>query len=129
MKKSDLFPSRFLSVADLQGRTAAAIIKTVTVEDVGNDGKQKPVIYFHGKVKGLVCNKTNFNVIADGYSDETDDWADQPIELYPAKVAFKGELKDAIRVRIPHARRSPSAGSVSGTRFPYGVSSRAGARS
>ena len=75
---------------------------------MGDDGKQKPVIYFRGKEKGLVCNATNYDVIADAYGDETDDWAGQPIELYPTKVPFKGQLTDAIRVRIPQAKPEPA---------------------
>jgi hypothetical protein len=54
--------------------------------------------------KGFVCNATNYDVIADAYGDETDDWTGQPIELFPTKVAFKGQLTDAIRVRIPQAK-------------------------
>jgi len=104
MKRTDLFPSRFLRCVDLQGRPQTVIIKLVSLEDVGDDGKQKPVIYFRGKEKGLVCNATNFDVIAEAYGDETDDWAGQPIEIYPTKVPFKGQLTDAIRVRIPQAK-------------------------
>ena len=107
MKRSELFPSRFLRHADLQGRPQTVIIKDVTLEDVGDDGKQKPVIRFRGKEKGFVCNATNYDVIADAYGDETDDWAGQPIELYPTKVAFKGHLTDAIRVRISQAKPAP----------------------
>jgi hypothetical protein len=76
---------------------------------VGDDGKQKPVIRFRGKEKGFVCNATNYDVIADAYGDETDDWAGQPIVLYPTRVAFKGQLTDAIRVRIPPATPVPAS--------------------
>ena len=104
MKRSELFPHRFLRHADLQGRPQTVIIEDVTLEDVGDDGKKKPVIRFRGKEKGFVCNATNFDVIAAAYGDETDDWAGQPIELYPTRVSFKGQLTDAIRVRIPPAK-------------------------
>ena len=83
------------------------IIENVAREDVGDDAKQKPVIYFRGKEKGLVCNATNYDMIADAYGDETDDWPGQPIELYPTRVQFKGQLTDAIRVRIPQAKPAP----------------------
>ena len=104
-----MFPSRFLRHADLQGRPQTVIIKNVTREDVGgDDGKPKPVIYFRGKEKGLVLNATNYDVIADAYGEETDDWPSQPIELYPTRVPFKGQLTDAIRVRIPQAKPAPA---------------------
>ena len=102
-KRSDFFPSRFVRAADLQGRTMTAVIEDVALEDVGgDDGKQKPVIRFRGKVKGLVLNATNYDLIADCYGDETRNWPGQPIELYPTKVPFKGQLTDAIRVRPKH---------------------------
>ena len=92
--------------------------RIVTLEDVGDDGKQKPVIRFRGKEKGFVCNATNYDVIADAYGDETDDWAGQPIELYPTRVPFKGQLTDAIRVRIPQAKPAPTQASAdAGTGF------------
>jgi len=101
-KRSDLFPSRFLRAADLQGRSQTAVIEDVALEDVGgDDGKQKPVIRFRGKAKGLVLNATNYDLIADRYRDDTRDWTGQPIEVYPTKVPFKGQLTDAIRVRSP----------------------------
>ena len=108
MKRSELFPSRFLRHADLQSRPQTVVIKEVTLEDVGDDAKQKPVLYFRGKVKGFVLNATNYDAIAATYGDDTDDWSGQPVELYPTKVPFKGQLTDAIRVRIPQPK-SPSA--------------------
>jgi hypothetical protein len=108
MKRAELFPSRFLKHPDLQGRPQVAIIKDVIREDVGDEAKQKPVIYFRGKEKGFVCNATNYDIIADAYGDETDDWAGQPIELYPTRVPFKGQLTDTIRVRIPSAKSTPA---------------------
>jgi hypothetical protein len=105
MKRFQLFPSRFLRHADLQGRSQTVVMEGVTLEDVGGDGKLKPVIRFRGREKALVCNATNFDVIADGYGDETDDWGGQPIELYPTRVPFKGQPTDAIRVRIPRRNR------------------------
>ena len=65
------------------------------------------MLHFRGKQKGFVVNATNYDVIADAYGDETDDWAGQPIELYPTRVHFKGQLTDAIRVRIPQAKPAP----------------------
>lgn len=109
MKRSQLYPSRFVRHADLQGRPQTVIIKDVTLEDVGDDSKQKPVIRFRGKEKGFVCNATNYDVIAEAYGDETDDWSGQPIELYPTRVPFKGQLTDTIRVRVPQAKPAPAS--------------------
>ena len=55
-----------------------------------------------------MCNATNYDVIADAYGDETENWSGQPVELYPTRVSFKGQLTDAIRVRIPQAKSAPA---------------------
>ncbi len=59
-------------------------------------------LFFVGKDKGLVLNKTNFNVIADitGEAD-SDDWPGKRITLYATKVDYQGRRVDAIRVDDP----------------------------
>ena len=88
-KLGDLFPSRFLSAADLQGKDAIATIERVEVEKFDDDA-QKPIVYFQGKAKGLVCNKTNFKSIALIAGDDTDNWSGNDIILFPVMVDFKG---------------------------------------
>jgi hypothetical protein len=102
MNRAELFPSRFLKHADLKGRACIVVIDAVMLEDIDEE-KQKPVLHFKNKQKGLVCNATNYDTIADAYGDETDGWTGQPIELYPTRVPFKGKMTDAVRVRIPPA--------------------------
>ena len=71
-------------------------------------GETKPVIRFNGLDKGLVCNKTNAMELASHFGSETNGWINKKIELFPTKVPFQGEMKDAIRVRVP----APPAESV-----------------
>jgi hypothetical protein len=72
----------------------------VDMEDVGDTDK-KPVLYFNGKDKGVVLNKTNSRVITNAYGDDTEAWRGKPLILYPAMVDFRGDMVEAIRVRIP----------------------------
>src|SRR5690606_38448807 len=73
MKLSDAFPSTFLKAADLNGQRAVVIVSHVKFEDIGGD--HKPLVYFKGKDKGLVLNKTNGNMIAEiSGDDDTDNW-------------------------------------------------------
>ena len=102
MKLNQLFPGDWLKAPDLNGREIPLTIEKITMEDVGDD-KQKPILHFHKTKKGLVLNKTNALVIADAYGEETDQWLNQPIIIYPARVTFKGQMVDAIRVKIPDA--------------------------
>lgn len=98
MRVSQAFPSKYLKCSDLQGRTVTVTISTVEMETLGED--HRPVVYFKGKQKGLVLNKTNAGVIADMYGDDTDAWEEKPITLRPARVDFRGERVDAIRVEF-----------------------------
>jgi hypothetical protein len=74
----------------------------VEIESVGDDDG-KAVLYFIGKQKGLVLNKVNSRTIGGAYGDETDNWENQKIILFPAIVDFRGDSVEAIRVKIPKA--------------------------
>lgn len=101
MQISTAFPSEFLRAADLQGRQVRAIIDRVEIREVGTDGEHKPVLFFQGKDKGVVLNKTNAMAVGDAYGDDTDDWAGQPVVLFEAMVSFQGKTVKAIRMRVP----------------------------
>ena len=97
------FPSQFLKASDLQGKPQTLKMAQVRMEEVGKE--DKPILYFVGKEKGMVLNKTNATTIAALYGPESDDWTGQVIELFPAMVDFQGKQTEAIRVRAPRAQR------------------------
>lgn len=97
MRVSDAFPSQYLKSADLQGRTVKVTIDRYTIEEVGDD--RKPILYFVGKEKGLVLNKTNANEIAFTFGDDMDDWGGKQIELFSMMVSFQGKNMPGLRVR------------------------------
>lgn len=92
------FPSDHLKAADLQGREVTVTISHVDMKDIGGDAK--PVVYFIGKEKGLVLNKTNANAIASMYGYETDMWPDAKIILFPSQTDFQGKIVPCIRVKL-----------------------------
>lgn len=94
---NDVFPSKYLKASDLNGKTVTLTIKDVGVETIGDD--QKLVVYFKGKDKGLVMNKTNSNNIAMVFGPDTDGWLDRDIAVFPTMVDFQGRSMEAIRVR------------------------------
>ena len=104
---NDAFPSNYLKSADLQGRVAKLKIDRVVYEQIGTDNKL--IMYFQGKSKGAVLNKTNARTIADVFGDDTDQWTGGEIELFSMKVDFQGRMVDGLRVRIPAQRRQPPA--------------------
>lgn len=98
------FPSKYLKCEDLQGRPATIRMGDVVGENI--DGDNKMILYFLGKKKGLVLNKTNGMKIAETYGNETADWYDQLIELYPAETDYAGKTVPCIRVRAPSQART-----------------------
>lgn len=105
MRISAAFPSEYLKAADLQDRNVKVAIAGVEMRDVGDD--HKPVLFFQGKDKGLVLNKTNSNSISAAYGDETEDWIGKEVVLFPAMVEYQGKTMQAIRVRAPTMKDRP----------------------
>ena len=102
MKISEEFPSQYLKAADLGGREIRVTMGRVEREEIGTD--KKLVLYFKGKDKGMVLNKTNANTIGDHYGDDTDDWYDQPLILFAIKTEYQGKPVDGLRCRVPTAK-------------------------
>lgn len=99
MRIDEVFPSKFLKAADIKGKKIKVQIANWAMEEVG-DGK-KPVLYFAGKDKGLVLNKTNAQMIASVYGPELDDWVNCSIHLYTAKVTNReGQVVDGLKVEV-----------------------------
>ncbi len=93
MKVSQLYPSKYLRSDDLQGRRVTATVRQVVVEDVAGDGsQQKPVVYFQGRDKGLVLNRTNAAVLAQALGEETDLWPTAVIEISAVPVPYQGRI-------------------------------------
>lgn len=104
MKIGSAFPSKYLKAADLGEGKVLVTIARVASQDVGQRGQSeiKPVLYFQGKEKGLVLNKTNARTIVKlTGTDETDSWPGRQIVLYATETEFGGEMVDCIRIQAP----------------------------
>jgi hypothetical protein len=99
MRISSAFPSDYLRAVDLQGQKVLVTMSRVEMRDMGDE--VKPVLYFKGKDKGLVLNKTNSNTISAAYGDETGDWEGMQVVLYETMVEFQGQRKPGIRCFVP----------------------------
>lgn len=102
---NDEFPSKFLKSADLHGQDVKVKISDVRSEDIGGD--RRLIMYFAGKTRGMVLNKTNARTIADAYGDDTDQWVGADIILFSMKVDFQGRMVDGLRVRVPRQKPAP----------------------
>jgi hypothetical protein len=108
MNINEAFPSKYLKAPDLAGGMPTVTISHVAVEEVG-EGERKPCIYFVGKEKGVVLNKTNATNISDIYGPDTDDWTGKKVTLFTAWVDFNGRSVESIRIRKPDAARQQPA--------------------
>jgi hypothetical protein len=113
MRVSDAFPSEYLKASDLHDKrgnpvNVVVVIDRIEMKDVGDD--HKPVVYFQGKDRGLVLNKTNANNIAVMHGEDMDDWIGKEIQLFSTTTDFQGKTVPCIRVRParPSDRAKPT---------------------
>ena len=99
--------SKYLRAEDLTQEKLLRI-KSVTEELVGQgaDQEKKLVVWFTNDPKGLVLNRTNNRTIRGAYGDDVAGWIGKLIELFRTKADFRGELVDALRVRIPPPKQA-----------------------
>ena len=106
MNINDAFPSNYLKASDLGNAQPVVTIARVDMEPVGREKEMKPVVYFAGKQKGIVLNKTNSKKIAElAGSFDTDDWIGVAVRLYATDVEFQGETVEAIRMKAPQTAK------------------------
>jgi hypothetical protein len=114
MKMTDLFPSKYLRAADLQGKPRTVVINHVTHEEFKDDGMpvKKTILHFSGNgTAPVVVNKTNWKMlVAITGADDDEDWAGTAIELRSEKVSSKGgKIVDSIRI---HEASQPKSEAV-----------------
>lgn len=99
MNINEAFPSKYLAAADLKGVAVTLVMAHVTMEKIREDAR--PVLYFQGKEKGMVLNKTNGRTISQIYGGETEHWAGKSIRLFPTETDYQGKRVPCIRVGVP----------------------------
>ena len=99
--------SKFLKAADLQTEKKFKI-KNVTEEEVGigKDKERKLVVWFTNEARCLVLNRVNNRTIRGAFGDTCESWAGKIIIAFPTMAEFRGEMKPALRVRIPPPKQA-----------------------
>lgn len=98
---NDAFPSKYLKASDLKGSEPIVAIDRVDFEPVGRDREMKAVLYFQGKEKGLVLNKTNANKVTQlSGSAITEDWQGFRVKLFATETEFGGDTVECIRIKV-----------------------------
>lgn len=96
--------SKWLKAADLKGHKVRLTIDHAEVVEF-KDNTKKLGVFFAGKEKGLVLNKTNAQLIGEQHGPDVGDWKGKVINIYPTTTDFGGERVECIRVEqfIPQA--------------------------
>lgn len=97
-----MFDNEYLGAWDIPtGRNVAVTIERVEARELTSQrGKDhKPVVFFRGKQKGMVMNKTNCKAIAGMYGTDTTQWVGKPIAIYSTTTSAGGETVECLRVR------------------------------
>jgi hypothetical protein len=104
MHRDDVFPSKWLKVADLNGKPRVVEIEAAPLETLKNSsGEQqlKTILCFVGEQKRLPLNMTNWDSVADIAGDDTESWPGNRVELFPSMTQMGGKTVPCIRVRAP----------------------------
>jgi hypothetical protein len=106
MKRNDVFPSKYLKAADLNGKPLVVEIDAAPLETLksANGDEQKIVLYFVGVPKRLPLNMTNWDSVADIAGDDTEGWPGHRLELFPSETRMGGRPTACIRIRQPRAK-------------------------
>jgi hypothetical protein len=106
MELSDIFKKRFLDAASLQGREHRVTIEGAKTETLNDE--LKLIVWFVGKDKEWIVNKTNSQTIAQVHGTNTDRWAGGEVVLFSTTVQGPNGMVQGIRCRaIP---REPATG-------------------
>ena len=99
MNAAEMYPSNYLKASDVGDAKLILTIDKITTEELGQgaDKEVRPVVYFQGKEKGVVCNKTNWNTLITLFGYETDDWTGKKVRLMVQEVAYQGKQTPALR--------------------------------
>ena len=101
-KLSEMFPSKYLQAADVEGQAYTLTVERLMLEDVA-DGEKKWIIHFREAQKGLVLNRTNANTLEWLYGSESDAWVGKQIVLFTEMTSYMGKPCLGIRMRGPNA--------------------------
>ncbi len=100
MDYRSMYDREYVGAWDLPGDATVEIVKVDCKElNNGKSKNKKPVLWFKGKDKAFVCNKTNGKIIAGLYGNDMDKWIGKKITLYATTTNAMGETVDCIRIR------------------------------
>jgi hypothetical protein len=119
---SEIYSGQYITAAELHGgKRRQAVIAAVEIASIGqgDNASDKVVLSLKNRAglawpRQLVLNKTNANLCAAAFGDETRGWPGHPLEVWAELVMFQGKLVPGIKV-MPLPFQGPgSTGPASG---------------
>lgn len=112
MKLKDMFPSKYTSGEDLQGKQVTVTIARVLAETMRPNPQSpevtKYVLYVENGKKGIILSKVLAKQIAQALgSDDTDQWTGKKVIVYPESMTVAGANRVAIRARAFQPQAAP----------------------
>jgi hypothetical protein len=104
MTVDEMFPRKYATGEDLQGKAVAVVIEQVRPEKLrpnpGAPEEQKWVLYVAGGHKGIVICRTLAHQIAEAVGEQdTERWPGKRVTLFPEPMMVAGKQRIAIRAR------------------------------
>jgi hypothetical protein len=108
MKRSEVFPSKWLAASDLD-TPVTATIKDVTSETVSPDSPNKAVAHFvEPGLKPVVLNATRWSALEEiTGSEDSDNWRGVRVQLSRGRTQFKSKFVDCVVVSEPPLSEVP----------------------
>jgi hypothetical protein len=123
---SEVYAGQYIRAAELHGgKRRQAVIAAVEVAPIGqgDNASEKVVLSLKNRAgiawpRQLVLNKTNANLLAAAFGDDTKDWSGHALEVWAEPVMYQGKLVPGIKV-MPLASQGPGiTGPASGGGIP-----------
>jgi len=112
MNINELFPKRYASGLDLQGRAVTVTIAGITKETMhppGAGAVEKYVLFFRETSRGVVLTKILAGQIAEATGCmDTDQWTGKQVTLYPEEIKVAGAVRVVIRARAAIKKTAPA---------------------
>ena len=118
MKLSEMFPSKYATGSDLNGRAVNLTIEHVIGErmraNANSPEETKYVLYLAEAKKGVILSRVLARQIGEALgSEDTDNWKGKMICLYPEKIQAFGAEHLVIRARAAQLQPAGDNGSHS----------------
>lgn len=97
---SDMLQSKYLKKEDVETPTVFTI-RDVSLEDVGQEGEQRWILWLNESQKGMVLNATKIRLLEGSYGKNSDDWKSQKVRLsHDPNVMFGSKRVGGIKMDV-----------------------------